>query len=197
MAKQVFVRHHYLHSAAGATILCFGVFVHERLLGAMSFGRGPAQAYRLVRGASTRDSATLSRVWLSDSLPRNSESRVVAIALRQLKRHTSLKFVVTYADPAAGHTGTIYRAGNWLFTGMSDATPHLDLGDGILRHSRTVSTMLGSRARAYLRSLGIGCGSVKRPAKYRYIYFLDPTWRERLAVGVLPYLKEEYTVGSY
>ena len=191
IARDVFVQHHYLHSAAGATILCFGVFEGGILGGAMSFGRGPAQACRLVRGASPRDCAALTRLWLSDSLPKNAESRVVSIALRHLRRHTSLKFVVTYADPAAGHKGTIYRAGNWLFTGMSDPTPRLDLGDGIPRHSRTVSSLLGSRSETYLHSLGFEPTSVAGASKYRFVYFLDLSWQPKLTVPLLPYPRKE------
>ena len=197
VARDLFTRHHYLHSAAGATILCFGVFEDSRLLGAMSFGRGPAQACRLVDGASTRDCAALTRLWLNDSLPKNSESRLVSIALMHLKRYTSLKFAVTYADPVAGHKGTIYRAGNWLFTGMSDPTPRLDLGDGVARHSRTVSSLLGGRSETYLRSLGLEHKSVGGAPKYRFIYFLDRSWELRLAVPIIPYPKsEEFDAGN-
>ena len=41
--------------------------------------------------------------WLSDWLPANSESKVLGVALGELRRHTSVKFLVSYADPAEGH----------------------------------------------------------------------------------------------
>ncbi len=34
-----------------------------------------------------------------------------------------LKFLAAYADPTAGHLGTIYQATNWLYTRLSEASP--------------------------------------------------------------------------
>ena len=75
IAKQLLVHHHYLHSFPGGTHLCFGVFCGKRLMGALTLGAGPAQAYALVDGADPKDCLALTRLWLSDDLPANSESR--------------------------------------------------------------------------------------------------------------------------
>jgi len=104
------VRNHYSHSLPGGTKLSFGVILNSRLLGALTFGVGPYLGYKLVNGATPDDAVTLTRLWLSDELPRNSESKVLGIALRSLKRDTSLKFILAYSDPAVGHLGTIYQA---------------------------------------------------------------------------------------
>ena len=66
------------------------------------------------------------------------------MVLRSLKRHTSLKFLFSYADPAQGHLDTIYQAANWIYTGLSNAMPLYDLGDGRLRHSRSLSHVYGT-----------------------------------------------------
>ena len=84
-------------------------------------GVGPFNAHKLVEGAEPEDCLTLTRYWLSDDLPKNSESRVLGIVLRSLRRHTHLKFIVTYADPAHGHLGVIYKATNFVYTGLSSA----------------------------------------------------------------------------
>jgi hypothetical protein len=114
IARRVIEQEHYLHSLPGGTCLAFGVFIAGSLLGAMTFGVGPTNAYSLVGGAKPDDCLTLTRLWLSDALPRNSESRVVGIVLRNLKQHTKVKFLVSYADPAQGHLGIIYQATGWL-----------------------------------------------------------------------------------
>ncbi len=88
MAKELLVREHYLRSFPGGTHLAFGVFLGKRLLGGLSLGAGPANAYALVEGAQPQDCLALSRLWLSDELPPNSESRVLGFTLRSLKRHT-------------------------------------------------------------------------------------------------------------
>jgi hypothetical protein len=190
-AKTLIVRNHYSHTLPGGTKMSFGVILNGRLLGVMTFGVGPFYGYKLVDGATPDDVVTLTRLWLSDELQRNSESKVLGIALRSLKRDTSLKFVIAYSDPTVGHLGIIYQATNWLYTGLSFATPLYDIGDGTLHHSRSLAHQLGSHSIRYLTLQGINAKAVPQSAKHRYIYFLDDSWRSRLAVPVLPYPKKE------
>jgi hypothetical protein len=117
VASDLVAKHHYLHSAPAGTHLAFGLFVKNRLNGAVCLGVGPKNAHRLVEGAAPDDVLTLSRLWLSDDLPGNSESRVLGIVARLLRKHTSLLFLLSYADPAAGHVGTVYQASGWSYTG--------------------------------------------------------------------------------
>jgi hypothetical protein len=194
IARELIVKNHYLHSLPGGTKLTFGIFLGNSLVGAITLGAGPSLAYRLVSGATIDDCLALTRLWLSEQLPPNSESRVIGTVLRALKRFTAVKFLVTYADPAAGHTGIIYQSTNWLYTGLSDISPMYDLGDGVLRHSRTLGYTFGSHSRKYFESRGINLKPVYQPAKHRYVYFLDPSWRERLEVPVLPYPKKELSI---
>jgi hypothetical protein len=190
VAKVIFERKHYLHSQPGGTLFNFGVFSCGRLLGAVCFARGATKAHCLVEGASAKDCATLARLWLSDELPANSESRVMGIVLRALRRHTSLKFLISYADPGHGHLGTIYQATGWLYTGLSEAMPLYDLGDGIGRHSRTLSHRFGTHSVAHFQASGVSVRKVPQAAKHRYLYLLDEGWRPRLKVPVLPYPKK-------
>jgi hypothetical protein len=191
LAKKLVERHHYLHSLPGGTRLAIGVFAGTRLMGAMTLGVGPLNAYSLVDGATPDDCLTLTRLWLSDELPRNSESRFIGVVLRSLKRHTNLKFLVSYADPSQGHLGTIYQATNWIYTGLSQATPLYDIGNGRHYHSRSLSHAFGSHALAHFQRHGIDVKLVPQKAKHRYLYFLDSTWRERLRVPVLAHPKRE------
>ncbi|MBI4235734.1 MAG: hypothetical protein HY688_00020 [Chloroflexi bacterium] len=123
VVKPLLVRHHYLHSLPGGTKLAFGIFLGARLLGAIPLGSGPSHAYELVEGAEADGCLALSRLWLSDQLPPNSESRGLGVVLRALRRYTSVRFLVTYADPGQGHMGIIYQATGWLYTGLSQASP--------------------------------------------------------------------------
>ncbi len=139
---------------------------------------------------------TLSRMWLSDKLPGNSESRVLGVALRALRQHTAVKFLVTYADPARGHWGTIYQATNWLYTGLSESMPLYDLGDGIARHSRSLAHSHGTHSLKYFAEKGVQVKLVSQSRKHRYLYFLDASWRERLRIPTVPYPKKEEDRGS-
>jgi hypothetical protein len=189
-AKNLLVSNHYLHSFPGGTKLNFGIFYQSILKGAITLGVGPFLGYGLVDRATPEDCITLTRLWLADNLPRNSESHVIGILLRSLQKETSLKFVLAYSDPAAGHLGTIYQATNWIYTGLSSAAPLYDIGDGTLHHSRSLAHGLGTHSIRYLTSQGINVKTVPQMAKHRYIYFLDDSWQSRLTVPVLPYPKK-------
>jgi len=191
VARKLIVRNHYLGSLPGGTMLAFGIFLGKRLLGAVTLGAGPYLAYQIVEGAKPDDCITLTRLWLSDELPRNAESRILGIVLRSLRKETGLKFVVAYSDPAAGHLGIIYQASGWVYTGMSSATPLYSVGNSIPRHSRSLSHELGSHSISFWRRHGIDAKTLPQAAKHRYIYFLDRSWLTRLTAPVLPYPRRE------
>ncbi len=190
-ARNLIERHHYLHSLPGGINLAFGVFLDGRLLGAITFGAGPYNAYKLVKEAVRDDCLTLTRLWLSDELPANSESRVIGVSLRAIRKNTGVKFLISYADPSQGHLGTIYQATGWIYTGLSGAMPMFDLGDGRLRHSRSLSHAMGTHSTKYLREHGLELKVLPQAKKHRYIYFLDNSYRNKLTVSTLPYPKKE------
>ncbi|MBM3943367.1 MAG: DNA methyltransferase [SAR202 cluster bacterium] len=195
VAKGILEQRHYLHSLPGGTGLAFGTFLNSRLLGALTLGFGPKNAHRLVQGASPADCLTLTRLWLSDELPKNSESRVLGIVLRALKRETRVKFLLSYADPSQGHLGGIYQATGWVYTGLSQATPLYDIGDGQARHSRSLSHSYGSHSLEHFARHGVTVRLVEQTAKHRYLHFLDAAWQDRLTVAALPYPKSEVKHG--
>jgi hypothetical protein len=187
IARRLLEREHYLHSYPGGTKLAFGAFLGPRLMGDLTLGVGPINAHLLLDDATPDDCLTLTRLWLSDELPKNSESRFIGVVLRSLRKHTDLKFLLAYADPSRGHVGTIYQATGWLYTGLSQATPLYDLGDGRQHHSRSVGDVFGSHGLAHLRRQGVQVQLVPQQPKHRYMYLLDPLWRSRVRAPVLPY----------
>lgn len=64
----------------------------------------------------TEEVIEISRVFLVDGAPKNSESCAISKVLRRIKTDWQIMFgvkpklVISYADPAQGHQGTIYRA---------------------------------------------------------------------------------------
>jgi len=188
-AKTLLERYHYLHSIPGGSKLAFGVFVGCSLRGALTLGAGPANAHRLMNQAGPQDCTTLTRLWLSDELPKNAESRVIGIVLRALRKHTDLKFIISYADPTQGHLGTIYQAAGWLYTGLSSATPLYDLGDGKPQHSRSLAHAYGTHSIHHFAEHGVNVKLVGQVPKHRYLSILDSAWRNRLVPPVLTYPK--------
>ncbi len=62
----------------------------------------------------------IQRMVILDCTDRNAESRVLGYILRDLRRrYADVKRVIAYADPARGHTGTIYKAAGFRSLGLS------------------------------------------------------------------------------
>jgi len=138
VVRPLMVADHYLHSMPAAPRRCYGVFLDGALLGGVVFTSGARHGHRLLAAAAPQAVATLARLWLSDDLPANSESRVLGIVLRDLRRTTSWKLLLSYADPAAGHVGTIYQATGWIYLGETAGETYVRLADGRLHHPRSV-----------------------------------------------------------
>lgn len=124
-AARLVVAHHYLHRRPPISY-AFGLYVGGKLLGCVTYGT-PASRH-LQKSACPDDPSRvieLNRLWLDDSLPRNSESWFVSRTLKMLPP----RIVVSYADPLFGHYGYIYRALNFRYAGWTDMdrkTPRYD-----------------------------------------------------------------------
>ena len=118
-----FVRtHHYLHRALHMGQLSYGLYRQGRLDGVFTFGY-PFLTVPMF-GFHPLDYLEFARcVWL-DKSDRNLGSRTIATILRRVAGDWQAKYpartrplvVVSYAD-LSRHTGTLYRACNFLDTG--------------------------------------------------------------------------------
>lgn len=117
-----------------------GVFLPE-LVGVCIYTRpaGPSAAQKYYPQDPDK-CLELRRLCLIDDTPKNAESFFVSRTLKWLRKNTDWKFVVSYADPEQGHVGTIYKASNFKYEGVTAAGSSL-MVDGKPFHIRTL-TML-------------------------------------------------------
>jgi len=156
----VAVESHYAHRAVSVS-WAFGAYLNNILLGIVSFGKPASQ--NVCSGVCGKENSDrvyeLNRLWMSDKCPKNSESRFIGWALRQLKKITPALILVSYADTEQGHIGSVYKATNWIYTGLSDKRSCGDISIFGL-HSRHAKKLEGA-----IR--------IERSRKHRYIYFCD------------------------
>ena len=167
----VAVENHYAHRAVSVS-WAFGAYLNNVLLGVISFGKPASQNVCLgVCGRSNSERVyELNRLWMSDKCPKNSESRFIGWALRQLKKVRPSIILVSYADTEQGHEGIIYKATNWVYTGLSDKRTCGDISIPGL-HSRHAKRFEGA-----IR--------IERSRKHRYVYFCNPMDRPLLKWSV-------------
>ena len=170
-------KHHYSHSLNGVKIAyCFSVTHGLRLIGGVVFGAMATTAWRRFADEE-RKVLELRRLVLFDEAERNSESRVIGFTLRWLKQHaTNIEVVVSYADPAYGHVGTIYRASNFQYVGLSGRDKGFrDLETGRVYHSRALRTKYKGEFKPFVKRLRkkLAAGQlevVNLPGKHTYVY---------------------------
>jgi len=204
-ADAIVRRHHYSGISVNNTQINIGVYYRSQLEGAMQFGP-PLDRRKLlgiVRDTPWEGMVELNRMAFSDNLPRNSESRALAIAMKLVRKHKpAVQWVVSFADATQCGDGAIYRAAGFVLTLIKPSDAIYRLPDGTVIHKMTLHSNptqprpeLGGKTffeltggkyspEAYLRATG----AIILPGfQLRYLYFLDPTARQRLTVPVVPF----------
>lgn len=135
----------------------------------------------LVQGTGWNQFIELNRMAFTDRLPRNSESRAIAVALKLLrKNYGHLKWVVSFADGTQCGDGTIYRAAGFLLT-------QIKKNDGMRIDPSTGKPVQQIAAYHKKQQREFRTWQPLTGYQLRYIKFLDPAWAARLTVPVLPY----------
>ncbi len=191
-ARRIIRQLHYSRKVCSNSQLHFGVFLDGRCGGALQFG--PSMDKRKVQGlvSGTRFNGflELNRMALADWLPPNGESRAIGVCLRMIrKRYPHVEWIVSYSDATQCGDGAIYRASGFVLTSIKENKTILRMPDGstIADITLNVGTEKWKEGNAaYWRKHG----ARSLPGyQLRYIYFLNPAARERLAVPVIPFRK--------
>jgi len=191
-ANRLVQRLHYSGKVVPNSQVHLGVFLGDRLEGAMQFGASmdKRKTQQLVENTSWNGFIELNRMAFSERLPRNSESRAIAVAMKLLKKHyPHLEWVISFADGSQCGDGTIYRASGFLLTSIKPNKQILDWnGKRIAKKTLDHKNYPRPNGKYYSRHL-LETGQAKPIPGFqlRYIYFLNPAARERLTVPILPF----------
>lgn len=212
-----FIReHHYSGKVVNNSCLHFGAFLNGRLHGVMSYGPSldKRKIIGLVKGTPWSGFLELNRMAFDSVLPRNSESRCIAVSLKMIRKQApQVKWVISFADGCSCGDGAIYRASGFLLTGIKENANIAVMPDGSKLHKMTLESnplkplpQCGGRSyfditgggRSWQKFLDAVGGRIEPGYQLRYIKFLDPSWRGRLTVPVIPFEKiDEVGAGMY
>lgn len=119
-AESCYEKWHYLGKQGFLSTVNFGAKTDGHLWGAISLGAPNATDLLGYWDRNTQKGWwEIKRLALSSTLPKNSESRTIAIAIRLLRKMYDVKGIVTYADDGVGHVGTIYKASGFEYKGLT------------------------------------------------------------------------------
>ena len=124
-ARQLVERYHYARGASNTSVAAHGLIrrVDGECVGAALWMPPTARAAKglarmhlgdLLRH---REVLVLSRLVVAPGEPQNAAGMLLGASERLIRTDTRWSLLVTYADTAEGHTGTIYRATNWHVDG--------------------------------------------------------------------------------
>lgn len=193
-ANKLVQRLHYSGKVVPNSQVHLGVFLGDRLEGAMQFGPSINKkgTMNIVQGTRWHGFIELNRMAFSERLPRNSESRAIAVAMRQLRKtYPHLEWVVSFADGTQCGDGTIYRASGFVLTDIR-------VSDALRVNPDTGATMHVIQAHHLKLSKEFRSWKPLDGYQLRYVYFLNQDARARLAVPILPFSKiDEMGAGMY
>jgi hypothetical protein len=160
-AKHAVMSWHYSKSMPCGKLAMFGVWEHGRFVGTVIYAHGANCHIASPFGMNQTEVVELVRVALNKH--ETPVSRIISITLMMLKKACpGLRVIVSYADTAQGHTGQIYKAGNWVYLGAINP-PHIMIGSKVV-HRRTVSSKYGTT---------VGTKSIATKPKHKFAYPLD------------------------
>lgn len=208
--------HHYSGTVVNNSKVHFGAFLDGRLHGVMSYGSSmdKSKIIGLVAGTEWNGFLELNRMVFDEYLPRNSESYCIAKSIRLIKQNAPhIKWIISFADGCSCGDGTIYRAANFVLTDIKKNQNLVLLPNGRKIHKMNLMSLanmprkeLGGRSFAqvtggkyslgeYLKASG---GKLLEGYQFRYIYFIDKTFRAKLTVPEIPFSRiDELNAGMY
>jgi len=172
-------KYHYSHKATQNRFKSFLVNNNQGFL-QLGYGIRPHMKHTISKQITTTNYCEFDRMWLSDELPKNSESQVIALLLSYLRQICpQIIFVITYADGSVGNYGTIYKASNAIPLGSVKVDFYL-LADGERVHPVTMWHRHKSRAWATMKKLYPGIKHIKEERQYRFLYILHKGMRKKV-----------------
>jgi hypothetical protein len=164
----------------------FGLFYLNELVGIVSYGSPPSQS--LCRGIAgdnfSKIVVELNRLVLRNN-KKNEASFLVGNSIKLLPSPT---IIVSYADTSQNHTGYIYQATNFLYTGLSDKRTEWRMKNSN-KHSKTICEQHTLEQRKQNTDLFY---VTDRPRKHRYIYIHANKKTKKNIIINLKYKTEAY-----
>ena len=193
-ANALVKRVHYSGKVVPNSTLHFGAYLNDKLEGVMSFGGSidKRKVLPLVDGTQWNGMLELNRMAFSDRLPRNSESRCMAVAFRLIKKHyPHIEWVLSFSDGCQCGDGTINRASGFVLTQIKENSQ--------IRINPETGMPVQSMAAFHIgKTKDFKDWQKIRGYQLRYIYFLNESAKARLTVPIIPFSKiDEMGAGMY
>jgi len=178
--KDWILKKHYAHCIP-TVVFSFGLFNENKLLsGVCTFGMACANEYKAWLPYKLYE---LNRFVCINE--KNIASFFLSQSIKNLKNIVGTCVLVSYADIGQGHSGYIYQATNWIYTGICGYGNRIFImKDGSKKHNRHYKNI----------DLRMVSRIEKTSSKHRYYYFIGnkknkKEMLKKLRFKIIPYPK--------
>lgn len=168
----------------------------EEWCGVILFGQGANPAIGIEYEKYQGQVVELVRVALNGK--QEETSKALSLALKCLHKEAPwVDLVVSYADLDQEHTGTIYQATNWIYTGVRGTN---SVGAIVLfgkkTHTKTIGDRYGTSSLIWIKE---NVDPYAKPyitkGKHKYLYPMYKEGRKRYSILMEKYPKKESKIG--
>lgn len=137
----------------------------------------------------------LLRVALNGKQGHGNTSTAVALTIKAMKiMFPWVDLLVSYADKDQEHTGILYQATNWVYTGLKNAdtagSAYIIFGKKM--HSRSVAHKGWKQSYLWLKeNVDPNAEEFITKGKHKYLYPMTKKMRKRIQILSVPYPKKE------
>ena len=164
----------------------FGLYLENELVGVVTYGSPASQS--LCKGIAGDDYKKivleLNRLVLKNNI-KNEASYLVGNSFKLLPKPS---IIVSYADTNQNHSGYIYQATNFIYTGLSDKRTEWRMKN-TNKHSKTICEQYTLEER---KNNPDKFEVIDRPRKHRYIYFIGSKKDKKQILKQLKYPVMKY-----
>lgn len=168
LASSIIEKHHYAKRAANTATYLHGLFPKDSFWDAECVGIAwwippTKSAAESTFANNWKGVLSLSRLVVIPGIPKNAATFLLAGSMKLIDRKL-WPCLVTYADEWRGHTGTIYRAANWKYLGLTKPEAVWTLND------RMIARKAGPHTRTKNEMLALGAKMVGRFSKHKFVH---------------------------
>ena len=199
IAKELIIKNHYSHKWTSCRY-ALGLFDNENLIGVAIYGFpiGRQMIKSITPNLENNEVLELTRFWIIDDTPKNSESYFLGKTFKWLRKNTNIKVLISYSDPMQNHLGIIYQSTNWIYQGNNTMIikGYLHKINNKIMHPRSVVALYGTINVEYLKSIDPNYERIEMKKKHRYLYILHKKDRKKilseLKHKIVPYPKDNF-----
>lgn len=182
---------HYSKTMPVGKTVKIGVWENEKFIGCVIFSRGATIHIGSPYKMKQTEVCELTRVALNKH--KVPVSKILSISINMLKKRCpGLRLIISYADVDQNHSGGIYQASNWIYTGlMNEGATGAFIVNGKKKHPKSIHSMGVIQSLKEVRKhLDPKATIFKTAGKHKYIFPLDKEIKKQIIGLSKPYPKK-------